>query len=107
MHETSFLFFNTPEKCTECNQPIFDFDDTPETWKHRTCRLDTCNESIHSKCYENHLDSHPVIIKSSNDVEKFRMLLGLNKNIDVDRCILCKRIKNLKEQLCQDCQTIQ
>jgi hypothetical protein len=75
MHETSFLFFNTPEKCTECNQPIFDFEDTPEIWKHRTCRLDICHESIHAKCYENHLKNHPVTIKSTNDVEKEKEFL--------------------------------
>jgi hypothetical protein len=106
MHETSFLFFNTPEKCTECDQPIFDFDDTPDIWKHRTCKLNACDESIHVKCHINHLKTHPKIIKSTKDVEKLRLMLGLNKNLKVDRCILCKRITNLKNQLCQDCQTI-
>ena len=106
MYETSFLLANDIEKCEECNQPIFDFDATPEMWKHKTCNLDTCQESIHEKCHENHIKNHPILIKTINDLERLRSLFGINKNIEVDRCILCKRVGTLKEQLCNECQNI-
>lgn len=106
IHEISFLINLPPEKCNVCHQPIFDFEELPDEWKHKKCSFDYCQETSHLKCYDKHYSSHPKIIRTKKDLENLRKSLGINKNTKVDRCLLCKRNLVLKNQLCLECSNL-
>ena len=106
IHETRFLLLHVDAECLQCAQSIFDFDETPEIYLEVQCPL--CKASLHKKCLEGHLVTHPRPIVNMDDLIIFQNAWGISSaDIIVDRCLFCRRtrlISDVWEQICEECR---